>query len=550
MFNKPFRVKSNINLKTSTRKKLLTTLLIDPNLVSSKSEIAEAALVLSKNELTTVYLFDKVPYFFSSGGQLYPTVYFSWISPNSFPVLTISEGVSSIIANGADLMLPGVIHKLGSFPDFPKKSPVCVSIVLNDGSIKGPVAVGEALMSSADMIGCGMKGRGVRILHYYGDLLWSVIYSAYCRSKLHFGSKEHPPTRKSEESDIISSETEVDVSEEFNDHANIDDSIEETPEDLLLRCFLAALKYKVKQDHLPLDVGEFYLKYLIPTVPAGNRLDMKKTKYKKFGVFLEEVNKQITGTPIVVIDGKQKGLDKIINLAHPLLESFESTDEVIDDLKTSSTTKPCVSLQVFYSLTKSVKFLFADAPKTDLLTANDVKSLFISYATFKNLLNEDGTVSLNDKNLNLLVKMDKSYVKFDVMFNAILSRMLKIFIVNGADGKVFKYKDKLPLITFKTETRCGNKKVTLLDNVAAFGIQPESLCRKIRNDLGTSTSTADGVSHCKGPQIFMQGNQVRKTFQLIRKVSKILMDDFGIDKTLMAGLELAPKIKKSHNKKS
>ena len=34
------------------------------------------------------------------------------------------------------------------------------------------MCVGIALMSGDEMIGCGMKGRGVTVLHTYRDFLW------------------------------------------------------------------------------------------------------------------------------------------------------------------------------------------------------------------------------------------------------------------------------------------------------------------------------------------------------------------------------------------
>lgn len=38
--------------------------------------------------------------------------------------------------------------------------------------VLGPVAVGVALMSSMEMVANGLKGRGVRITHVFGDFLW------------------------------------------------------------------------------------------------------------------------------------------------------------------------------------------------------------------------------------------------------------------------------------------------------------------------------------------------------------------------------------------
>ena len=68
---------------------------------------------------------------------------------------------------------------------------------------------------------------------------------------------------------------------------------------------------------MPLDVGEFYLRHLLPCVPPGKRIDMKKTKYKKFAKFLKEVN-SLESTPIVVIDDKKKGSEKIVEVTESI----------------------------------------------------------------------------------------------------------------------------------------------------------------------------------------------------------------------------------------
>lgn len=82
---------------------------------------------------------------------------------------------------------------------------------------------------------------------------------------------------------------------------------------------MAALKYRVtKKTQLPLDIGEFYSHYLLPCVPSNRRLDMKKTKYKKFSNFLAEMNSGEHG-PIAKIARKQKGSEMVAEVgAGPL----------------------------------------------------------------------------------------------------------------------------------------------------------------------------------------------------------------------------------------
>lgn len=58
------------------------------------------------------------------------------------------------------------------FPEFGKDVPVAVATYNRDTETFSPVAVGSSVMSSVDMLACGMKGKGVNILHVYQDQLW------------------------------------------------------------------------------------------------------------------------------------------------------------------------------------------------------------------------------------------------------------------------------------------------------------------------------------------------------------------------------------------
>jgi translation initiation factor 1 (eIF-1/SUI1) len=51
----------------------------------------------------------------------------------------------------------------------------------------------------------------------------------------------------------------------------------------------------------------------------------------------------------------------------------------------------------------------------------------------------------------------------------------------------------------------GNKVVTLVNNLASFGIDPKILDKEIK---GTGTTILSQVNGCNGPQLLIQGNEV------------------------------------------
>ncbi|VDM72979.1 unnamed protein product [Strongylus vulgaris] len=151
-------------------------------------------------------------------------------------------------------------------------------------------------------------------------------------------------------------------------------------DDLLYRCFLAGLKFRLEK--VPIDVGQFYAQCLLACVPKTRRLDMRKTKYKKFTVFLEEVNKSEDG-PIVQIKKVGKGADMIeeVNKSHPALRSFTVTDEIIkDEVEESVRCGP--KIHEYYSVTDAVLPVLrsrGNFSKGQLLESTEVREIVTDY---------------------------------------------------------------------------------------------------------------------------------------------------------------------------
>lgn len=184
----------------------------------------------------------------------------------------------------------------------------------------------------------------------------------------------------------------ADAREEANETVEKDEEAEESPEQLLYRCFLAALIHRLtKHAQFPFDVGQFYSRCLLPCVPEGRRLDMKKTKYKKFSAFLAEVGQNAPADAwLVRIVQKAKGIDVIteVNWAQPDLKRFVLKDERITDEDDSSnaaaSTASCVPQIVEgYSVTEPVlavlKAVDSSICKGDYLDLQATRTLITEY---------------------------------------------------------------------------------------------------------------------------------------------------------------------------
>uniref|UniRef100_A0A914WBS9 SUI1 domain-containing protein n=1 Tax=Plectus sambesii TaxID=2011161 RepID=A0A914WBS9_9BILA len=590
MFRKQFAIKSNTNMKTSERKKLAgrlsNGLLGASDLFPAKAQAALLKLTTFTDSSVNVFSFDKVPMAFEvDDGTLYPTVYALWKAPELLPTLLIHENVLNFLERGADLMLPGVIRLTGGhevpFPQFPKGAPIAIGTISSNGHVKGPVVVGRALMSSADMIGSGMQGKGVEVVHMYRDCLWELgprehppvtadISLAVLMQKMRvpMNEEDFPPlegSAASKEAAALSkdatspadqpasgkAEEEVAAKSleaaEEGDEKEADDVTDEPPEQLLYRCFLAALIHRLtKQAQFPFDVGQFYSRCLLPCVPVGRRLDMKKTKYKKFSTFLTEVG-QNADVWLVRIVQKAKGVDMIaeVNWAHPDLKSFTLTDEKItDDVDPSNSSASAASsvpqIVEGFSVTEPVlallKSVDSSISKGDYLDLASTRALVTEYVKTRNL-HHGKNVSLGDPVLAHLINSNAEQMPWNDMLQKILTRMTKTYRIVSADGRVTTRKGDLPKLTFKVETRSGNKKVTLVNNVIVYGIEPKDFARKIQIGVATSATVNQQAPQCEGPQVLIQGNQVDF-------VGRLLLEDYGLNKKFISGLELAPKKKK------
>ena len=122
-------------------------------------ETAEAGgvkLILLKGKPVAMY-FDEGPF---------PTIYGLLQYPAVKRYVTVDMGAVKFLANGADVMAPGVVD---AHPDIKKGMPVWVRDVNN----KRALVIGAALMDAGDMI-VASGGKAVKTHHYVGDKFWDL----------------------------------------------------------------------------------------------------------------------------------------------------------------------------------------------------------------------------------------------------------------------------------------------------------------------------------------------------------------------------------------
>ncbi|XP_001358301.2 eukaryotic translation initiation factor 2D [Drosophila pseudoobscura] len=574
MFLKPYRPKSSAALKGSESKKFRQRLeLAFPNisvdqLVPAKAAVTHVKILTHGGVQSIVYCVDRQPMFFElDGGQLVPTLYAMWIIPSILPYYTTHEGVLPKLTNGADLMLPGVVPLgvgLSMYGHYKKGQLMAVNLTNN----KSAVGVGQLARSSDDLYMCGGHGVAVKMLHLFGDKLWAhepslVQQIPLVRTKAlstddfpALGAEaERKKTAKAEVSeapaapDTFASVTQATDGEELesgtallslaeeDDHDPADtapaaESNEVTPEYILRNAFLSALKNNGKKLPLPLLTSNFYRLYVVNE--AAEQIDLKKTRYKKLSNFLADMVDQ----GFIVVREESKGVDKIISvdLEHPELVNF------ITDVKANEANGAASETPLFHSELKEM-YIVSDVTAAFFTKMNFKRGEGIPVGQVKKIVREyvakHGLQDVKTK----LVRPDETLLELYGNREGTLSEVCSLITskmehsYQMCSGKDTSGK---PMIQMSLATRSGNKKVTLVSNIEAYGIILAEFIKLCKQGAAASTSIVK-LPHQKLEQLQIQGNQVRFVYTL-------LTETYKVPPKCILGLELAKDGKKNKKK--
>ncbi|KAH8232507.1 hypothetical protein KR032_008403 [Drosophila birchii] len=567
MFLKPYRPKSSAALKGSESKKFRQRLeaayphVSIEALVPAKAAVTQLKILTHGGVQSIVYCVEKQPMFFElDGGQLVPTLYALWSLPDLLPYFTTHEGVLPKLTNGADLMLPGVVPLgvgLNMYGHYKKGQLMAVNLTNN----KSAVGLGQLARSSDELYMCGGHGVAIKMLHLFGDKLWShepslVQQIPLVRTKALSGEdfpalgselerkKAAPAASPASFASVAQAE---DLEAKTASLALVPDSWEEadeekeneedgekecTPDTILRNAFLAALKNHGKKLPLPLLTSNFYRLYVV--TEAAEQIDLKKTRYKKLSNFLAEMVDQ----GFIVVREESKGVDKItsVDLEHPEVVNF-ITDVKANEANGAASETPLFhsELKEMYVVTDATAAFFTklNFKRGEGIPAGQIKKVVREYVSKHGLLHP----------LTKLVKPDETLIELYGEREASLSEMCSLITskmehsYQMCSGKDTSGK---PLIQMSLATRSGNKKVTLVSNIEAYGIILAEFIKLCKQGAAASTSVVK-LPHQKHEQLQIQGNQVRF-------VHTLLTETYKVPPKCILGLELAKDGKKNKKK--
>ncbi|XP_016070732.1 PREDICTED: eukaryotic translation initiation factor 2D isoform X2 [Miniopterus natalensis] len=579
MFAKAFRVKSNTAIKGSDRRKLRADVTAAfpilgtdqvSELVPGKEELNVVKLYAHRGEAVTVYVSGGNPILFELEKNLYPTVYTLWSYPDLLPTFTTWPLVLEKLVGGADLMLPGLVVPPAGLPQV-QKGDLCAIVLVGN---RAPVAIGVAAMSTSEMLTSGLKGRGFSVLHTYQDHLWrsgdkssppSVDPLGLDSSDLREerGSVQADPalqddmrclTLEGEEDNgqgqqmcgekMLPEASEGPDAGDLNTSPTGSKTLQEQMDELLQRCFLHALKCRVKKADLPLLTSTFLGSHMFSCCPEGRQLDIKKSSYKKLSKFLQQMQQE----QIIQVKELSKGVESIVAVdwKHPRITSFvipepSPTSQTIQEGSREQPYHP-PDIKPLYCVPASMTLLFQESghKKGSILEGSEVRTIIINYAKKNDLVDTDNKnlVKLDPILCDCILEKSEQHTVMKLPWDSLLTRCLEklqpAYQVTFPGQEPIVKKGKICPIDITLAQRASNKKVTVVRNLEAYGLDPCTVAAILQQRCQASTTVTPAPGAKDSLQVQIQGNQVHH-------LGWLLLEEYQLPRKYIQGLEKAPK---------
>ncbi|XP_016070740.1 PREDICTED: eukaryotic translation initiation factor 2D isoform X3 [Miniopterus natalensis] len=489
-------------------------------LVPGKEELNVVKLYAHRGEAVTVYVSGGNPILFELEKNLYPTVYTLWSYPDLLPTFTTWPLVLEKLVGGADLMLPGLVVPPAGLPQV-QKGDLCAIVLVGN---RAPVAIGVAAMSTSEMLTSGLKGRGFSVLHTYQDHLWrsgdkssppSVDPLGLDSSDLREerGSVQADPalqddmrclTLEGEEDNgqgqqmcgekMLPEASEGPDAGDLNTSPTGSKTLQEQMDELLQRCFLHALKCRVKKADLPLLTSTFLGSHMFSCCPEGRQLDIKKSSYKKLSKFLQQMQQE----QIIQVKELSKGVESIVAVdwKHPR--------------------------------------------KGSILEGSEVRTIIINYAKKNDLVDTDNKnlVKLDPILCDCILEKSEQHTVMKLPWDSLLTRCLEklqpAYQVTFPGQEPIVKKGKICPIDITLAQRASNKKVTVVRNLEAYGLDPCTVAAILQQRCQASTTVTPAPGAKDSLQVQIQGNQVHH-------LGWLLLEEYQLPRKYIQGLEKAPK---------
>ncbi|XP_047608742.1 eukaryotic translation initiation factor 2D isoform X2 [Phacochoerus africanus] len=548
MFAKAFRVKSNTAIKGSDRRKLradvtavFPTLGTDQvsELIPGKEELNIVRLYAHRGDAVTVYVSGGNPILFELEKNLYPTVYTLWSYPDLLPTFTTWPLVLEKLVGGADLMLPGLVVPPAGLPQVQKGDLCAIALVGNrrSGEKSSPPSIAPLALDPPDP--SEEKGSVQANAALQGDMRHLTLEG----EEEEVGEVQQRCAEKS-----LSEAAEDPSVGGLNPDPTDGKTLQEQMDELLERCFLHALKCRLKKADLPLLTSTLLGSHMFSCCPEGRQLDVKKSSYKKLSKFLQHMQQE----QIIQVKELSQGVESIVAVdwKHPRITSFvipepSPTSQTVQEGSREQPYHP-PDIKSLYCVPASMTLLFQESghKKGSILEGGEVRTIVISYAKKHDLVDagNKNLVKLDPILCDCILEKNEQHTVTKLPWDSLLSRCLEklqpAYRVTFPGQEPIVKKGKICPIDITLAQRASNKKVTVVRNLEAYGLDPYSVAAILQQRCQASTTVTPAPGAKDSLQVQIQGNQVHH-------LGRLLLDEYQLPRKYIQGLEKAPK----HGKK-
>lgn len=459
----------------------------------------------------------------------------SLLPKDSIPTVYVPPQVSKFLCRGANLM------RAGMFQIPPQRLEGSPLVALAVEGNPQPMAIGwldNGVKSSAD-IGVGTTGVGVHVVSCYGDDIWrqqlpakqtTVQESAPVNplggaqyDQGHYGNvgfidgkfvspitttrttEEATETTFSDPTGTISNdppalEQEADVHE--TEACEDEKESQLTPEEILHVSVCRALASLSKSD-LPMTVATFYAQHVLHARPEGTTINLKQTRYKKFGNYLQEQVE--AGLLVVGPDASQKDaagmLCQINKQHHDIREHKKSVSASAADSATRLILLDLYvvprgainGLRLDEDICKAANATSEERRNSSMLTLKEIRAILNDYLERESLIKWN-EVSLDGPLTDFLYKKNASSAPATLTRKEISSlwesRMEKGFaLVSMPGNEILKMaRGESPRVSIEVERRQSKKFVTFLRGLEDYHIDPRTFAKDVSGRFACSAT--------------------------------------------------------------
>uniref|UniRef100_A0A2K6S9Q8 Eukaryotic translation initiation factor 2D n=1 Tax=Saimiri boliviensis boliviensis TaxID=39432 RepID=A0A2K6S9Q8_SAIBB len=278
--------------------------------------------------------------------------------------------------------------------------------------------------------------------------------------------------------------------------------------------------------------------------PEGRRLDIKKSSYKKLSKFLQQMQQE----QIIQVKELSKGVESIVAVdwKHPRITSFvipepSPTSQTIQEGSGEQPYHP-PDIKPLYCVPASMTLLFQESghKKGSFLEGSEVRTIIINYAKKNDLVDADNKnlVKLDPILCDCILEKNEQHTVMKLPWDSLLARCLEklqpAYQVTFTGQEPIVKKGKICPIDITLAQRASNKKVTVVRNLEAYGLDPYSVAAILQQRCQASTTVTPSPGAKDSLQVQIQGNQVHH-------LSWLLLEEYQLPRKHIQGLEKAPK---------